>query len=184
MGCKNPAANDESTTEGGILRQPRTLQQSRQHYRGEPQRTEDSAPCQLGLQLGQASLDYLLILAAFVGVAAITVPAVQNLSSAVLFASEARNAASFADVLSARISSAAEMGNGTCIEACAQANNEWVVGKDGNKLYLAIEKDGREKKFERRISGNFSAGKIILNSSFCISIVKKEGIVSIADGEC
>lgn len=139
--------------------------------------------CKLAQQFGQISIEYMLVIAAFLGAAALLMPAAQRMNEAASFSLEAQNAKAFLDRLGLKAGEMQEYADGSCIEVKAMPNLEWLLKNKEGKILLEIRKGENEKVFERQIDAEVG-NEIRMASGSRIFLSREGGMLSVKDREC
>ena len=137
----------------------------------------------MNFSTAQISIEYMLVIAAFLGAAALLMPAAQRMNEASSFALEAQNAKAFLGLLGLKAGEMQEYADGSCFEVKAMPNFEWLLGKRDGKILLEIRKGENKKAFERLMDIEIE-NEIKITSGSRIFLSKEEGKLSVKDGEC
>ncbi|MDO8537364.1 MAG: hypothetical protein Q7S21_00605 [archaeon] len=129
----------------------------------------------------QVSLEFLILLAGFFSVLAITIPASINLFEVSVFALDARNASIFLEQISSTVEELSILEDGSLKTLSFNPMLEWRIVLQNNEIRIEVfgEKIGKQKSFLFRTNENLSAFSQTFSSKSKIVVSKIDGIISI-----
>ncbi len=101
---------------------------------------------------GQASLEFILVLAAFLAALALILPTLFEMADSLLWWNEVANVQSFAQKVQASAKELNVFGNGSRLEIHANPQSEWNLSVHGKILKLQAVRKNSAKTFERELA--------------------------------
>ncbi|MFH0714139.1 MAG: hypothetical protein V1847_00065 [Candidatus Diapherotrites archaeon] len=101
---------------------------------------------------GQASLEFVLVLAAFLAALALILPAIFSLADGIQWWNEARNAQQFAQAVQDGAKELELFGEGSQLGVKGNPQSEWTVSVQGNELEVKAECKGSGKSITRTLA--------------------------------
>ena len=128
---------------------------------------------------GQISLEFLMVMLAFLASLLLFLPLLNNLYNAALFRIDVENASAFLQSLEHQIDTFAIMGDGSSSQFSIAPLNRWVVSANGNTLVLTVKSNAlqSEKQLSLRFPNNISLQTKEVESKTTIRLVKYNGMI-------
>ncbi|MFH1224503.1 MAG: hypothetical protein V1676_01740 [Candidatus Diapherotrites archaeon] len=128
---------------------------------------------------GQASIEYLLVLAVFFSFLAFILPSLGGVYAAGIFAMDARAAELFLWKAEAAAGELQNFGEGSSRGLEAEPLGKWEISARGREIFVAVESEelGKRKELsaEMPVEIIFSGGAKTMERKFKIALVKSSG---------
>ncbi len=133
---------------------------------------------------GQASLEFLIVVAAFLSALLVMVPVSQHAYAVAAFGMDVRNAEAFMLRLESASSSLAVLGDGSEETIRADPLGTWHLSFSGNFAVLEVESPtlGKTKRFEISMPVQLYPADMSIGSEQPLKFIKSRGMVSVVNG--
>jgi len=132
---------------------------------------------------GQISLEFLILMAAFLSAMLLFVPIANNAYNLGIFGIESAKAKNFAKELKQKIEEMEFLGNNSRIEITANPATKWIVSIENKKIEIKIENDflEEEKTIEEEFEIELEPAKIekSINSKTIFALEKADNRISL-----
>jgi len=128
----------------------------------------------------QISLEFLLLLLAFLACFALLLPFYSSAYNAGIFALDSMNAKRFADSVKNSVEQLRFLGNGSSIEKTANPSLQWKIFSEKNTLFVSVKSAslGKEKIFSVIFPNEISFRETEFDSEKSFLVKKSSGLVS------
>ena len=126
---------------------------------------------------GQASLEYLLVMAAFLSALALVFPPIVFFYHSALFGLDAASAESFLNSLENNVKELSLLGDNSCLELKASPLNKWTMVSNGMEVRLKVYSPflKKEKIFSKELPSEIIFDPVTINESRIFMVSKESG---------
>ena len=129
---------------------------------------------------GQLSLEYLLLLAAVLGIFAVLLPLLNNVYAVNLFALDSLNAKRFTLSLQQAIEEMSFQAEGSVTSIEAQPLSSWLISSKAEKLFVAVQgPDSREKLFTVLFPNKVGFKPVSISSKTSFLLLKRSAEITL-----